>query len=541
MARFNTKGVKAPNGSAVSTTGEKTVNHEGNPAYVRNAKSELFLLAVSNFVGADTFYEKGTDRDQRYADLVRKLAVEDFDWLASMLIWLRTEGNLRTAPLVGATEAAQVRIQHGLGAPTGTLIDAVLVRPDEIGEYLAYRFSKFGKNLSKSEKWGLEAALRRAYTQRNYLKWDSSKSGFRFADVVELIHGKPVDERQSELFKFMLDERHHKDGQVGDLKMLAEKQRWEEMAKSPSVYKNALTEPDFLVRAGLTWEDVLSRLGSEIPKKDLWEALIPGMGHMALLRNLRNFDQEGISDKVAADVAASLMDPDQVAKGRQFPFRYYTAFKNVPSLRWAHALETALKYSLSNVPALNGHTLILVDVSPSMYPGSGVNYTGRNDKSAQISLAEKAALFGTALALRAESADLVQFGGESKAVKVPKGGSVLKIMDDFEMDNGTDIPAAVKKWFKLSQHKRVVIITDEQTRPGWLPSNMGRWHGGCDSTKIDDLIPASVPVHMWNLEGYTGSLLDNGTNRYTMGGLTDHSFKQIELLEKGAKGTWPWE
>ena len=64
------------------------------------------------------------------------------------------------------------------------------------------------------------------------------------------------------------------------------------------------------------------------------------MGYMALLRNLRNFDQAGVSDEVAATVAAQLADPDEVARSRQLPMRFLSAYRAAPSLRWAYALET---------------------------------------------------------------------------------------------------------------------------------------------------------------------------------------------------------
>src|SRR3954454_23405257 len=35
----------------------RALTHEGGPAYVRDVKGELFLLAVTNMVGEDTFYE----------------------------------------------------------------------------------------------------------------------------------------------------------------------------------------------------------------------------------------------------------------------------------------------------------------------------------------------------------------------------------------------------------------------------------------------------------------------------------------------------
>ena len=67
------------------------------------------------------------------------------------------------------------------------------------------------------------------------------------------------------------------------------------------VWGNAADE---LRAAGLTWEDVLSLVGSKVDKAQLWSALAPSMGYMALLRNLRNMDEAGVSDDVAAAAAA---------------------------------------------------------------------------------------------------------------------------------------------------------------------------------------------------------------------------------------------
>src|SRR5690606_10636363 len=175
--------------------------------------------------------------------------------------------------------------------------------------------------------------------------------------------------------------------------------------------RDLLTRPDagdFLKHAGMTWEALAGWLQGPMDK-DAWEAIIPSMGVMALARNLRNFDEAGVSDAAAAQVCARFADPEQVAKSRMFPFRWWAAYKHAPSLRWAHALEQALGHSLANVPRLAGSTLILVDRSPSMFPGYGFSTPNRSD----ITLAEQAAVFGSALALRAEKPTLVEFGSES--------------------------------------------------------------------------------------------------------------------------------
>ena len=45
----------------IRTTGARTGTHEGGTAFLRDAESELFLLAVTNIVGEDTFYERAAD------------------------------------------------------------------------------------------------------------------------------------------------------------------------------------------------------------------------------------------------------------------------------------------------------------------------------------------------------------------------------------------------------------------------------------------------------------------------------------------------
>jgi hypothetical protein len=217
-----------------------------------------------------------------------------------------------------------------------------------------------------------------------------------------------------------------------------------------------------------------------------------------------------------------------------FPFRWWAAYKHAPSLRWAHALEQALGHSLANVPRLKGSTLILVDRSPSMFPGYGFSTPNSSD----ITLAEQAAVFGSALALRAEKPTLVEFGGESNEIPVPKGGSVLKLIEQYGQIDGTDIPSAVKRhWFA---HDRIVIVTDEQTRPGWLPSNMASY-GGMQETAIDDLVPKTTPVYVWNFAGYKpGAMPSGSTGRHCFGGLTDHAFRMVPLLEANRDADWPW-
>src|ERR1051325_11628552 len=554
MARFNQRGTRPAVHSPVTTTGETTRTHEGATGYVRDAKSEVFLLAVSNFVGADTFYEKAGDRDDRYTQLVRQLAVEDPEWAAGLLGLLRGEGNMRSAALVGAAEFVRARLDaaavgnlvpdaraenaHG-GGWNRQVIDAVLQRAAEPGEMLGYWTSKYGRRLPKPVKRGIADAAQRLYNGKALLKYDTASKGYRFGDVLNLVHASPDPAKpwQGDLYQYALDRRHNPDTAMPPSSNRTLTARQELMALPVEERRAIVTSEggaERLAAAAMTWEALAGWLQGPMDAA-AWEAIIPSMGVMAMARNLKNFDEAGVSDAVAAQICARFADPEQVQRSRMFPFRWWAAYKHAPSLRWAHALEQALGHSLANVPRLKGSTLILVDRSPSMFPGYGFSTPNQSD----ITLAEQAAVFGSALALRAEKPTLVEFGGGSKKLDVTKGGSVLKHIEAFGRIDGTDIPSAVKAhWFA---HDRIVIVTDEQTRPGWLPSNMERY-GGRPETQIDDLVPKATPVYLWNLAGYKPGAMPSGSSgRHCFGGLTDAAFRMVPMLESARDATWPWE
>src|ERR1044071_3084305 len=100
MGKFNVKSVRTARTLKSSAIGTATTEHpttftyEGGAGYLRDEKSELFLLAVSNMVGEDTFYEGKTERDERYRKLVRAVAVADPGWMVNFIYWLRTKANM---------------------------------------------------------------------------------------------------------------------------------------------------------------------------------------------------------------------------------------------------------------------------------------------------------------------------------------------------------------------------------------------------------------------------------------------------------------
>jgi len=521
MAKFNTANARAAQGkgfieSEAVATG---VTFEGAPGYSRTAKSELFLLAVSEFVGENKFYETGDQRLERLTRLSREVAVGDLEWTVRFVNWLRQEANMRSVSIVVALEGAKAL--NDAKVPGGrALVAAALHRADEPGEALAYWFTNFGRKVPMSVKRGIADAVVRSYNEYSLGKYDAKGRGFRFGDVIDLVHPSPKDEKQSALFKYSLDRRRDSGVEVPEnLEQLTARKQF--LALSKTEVRNLVNSgeaADRLKAAGLTWENLSGAVEGGMDAK-AWEAVIPSMGYMALLRNLRNFEQAGVSPRVLDQVAKRIADPDEVAKSRQLPMRFLSAYNATKgSLRFAFPLEQALNHSLKNVPELSGRTLILVDRSGSMF--------GWNPQPDKLTDADTAAIFGTALALRAENADLVEFGTNHKAVSFSKSDSILKTLDKFHGLGGTNTAAAVKAHLR-KDHTRVIILTDEQAS----------YYAGSNPTKA---VPAQTPVYTWNLAGYKRGHGADGTNRYTFGGLSDAAFRTIDLVERGKAGDWPF-
>ena len=122
--------------------------------------------------------------------------------------------------------------------------------------------------------------------------------------------------------------------------------------------------PATLAEAGVSWE----RLSGWLPggmDAEAWEAVIPSMGVMALVRNLRNFDEAGIGNRTVDAVIAKITDPAEVAKARLFPYQVWAAYKHAPSDNWKRALGRTLELTVAEHSGAR-LTLVVIDTSGSM-------------------------------------------------------------------------------------------------------------------------------------------------------------------------------
>lgn len=523
MPKFATSGGPALRSPMTAT--RPTSTYEGAPGFVLDPMSELFSLMVTDMAGEPTFYESANDRLTRLQQAVRAATRLDPASVAAMIPWARNTANMRSVAIVAACEyAVEMMANPHDDFPTiRSVIDSACSRADEPAEILGYWWTFHGRKIPKGVKRGVADAAIRLYTEYSYLKYSGHSKAIKFGDVIELVHPKPKAPWQAALFKAILDEKYvRKSGDTEpDFSSLPTLQSARDLDATPTEERRAkLREVGTtgLYSAGWTWE----RLGGWLPggmDAEAWETVIPAMGYMATIRNLRNFEEAGIGKESVRLVNDRISDPAAVAKSRQLPFRFWSAHKNSGSLKFAQALEEALELSLSNVPPLGGKSLVLIDVSGSMH--------ATMSRKSTIMRWEAGAVL--AAAIRGSGVDLVGFGTSSAKLKAP--ASILRtvqavelLVRDGRLGGGTNLWTAVSQHYE--GHKRVIVVTDMQNRdtlPEYCP------------------VGKEIPVYVWDLGGYGKANIQPGKNRHVLAGLSDASFGLIKMLEAGTDAGWPWE
>lgn len=166
-----------------------------------------------------------------------------------------------------------------------------------------------------------------------------------------------------------------------------------------------------------TWEQLRS-------KGDSWKSILETITipHMALLRNLRNIfteiDDLALCQKIMEQLKGGVL------KGKQFPFRYYTAMKAVHSADVHHksvlldALEECIDIARENMPKLKGKTISLSD-------NSGSAWGTFNSEYGSVTVAEIDNLSSVLTAQNSEDGYVGIFGDRLEIVPISKRNGAL--------------------------------------------------------------------------------------------------------------------
>lgn len=471
-----------------------TVNHGGEKSYVYSDKEALTAMATTSLV-SDNYYTKAEDTLNELRDVLSRLSNSDPEFVLKTAAFARKEMNMRSFPQVILAEASH---DPKLKKFVRKYADLIMSRADEPADVLAYYMDTFGKPLPNSLKRAIARRLEK-FTPYQLAKYQRSKSAVSMADVIKLTHPR-------------LDE-------IG-------KQILEGTAKAD------------------TWESKLSATGGE-GKAEAWAEMVPQMGYMALLRNLCNFVKESVDRDTMRTVCTRLTDEKEVANSKQFPFRFYAAYRELEKLDGRgndsgyylrsyssgnnlssyqkglvndllEALERAMDLSIKNV-TIEGDTLFLVDSSGSMH-------AHLSDKSSMMYV-DVSLLLGIAGVRRSDSSELWTFDSDFTKRRVRRSTSVLDQMTNLrkELHGGATILAKPLGELVRTKQKfdNVVVLTDMQvygTDAGYYADGSG---AEANWAKYSKLFPDSK-LYLINLSSYNkGTAIKRSGNVTWVSGWTE--------------------
>ena len=487
----------------------KVLNHEGARAFRMTPEMELYTAAVTSALSGK-FYESPKEFIGRISTLVGRV---DPMFVAQLAVYTRTVMNLRSIPLLLLVELAKVHSGDDL---VSRAVGKTVLRADEISELLmCYQWrnpssgvKKLGK-LSRQIQNGLKESFNR-FDEYQFAKYDRD-SEVKLKDALFLVHPKAKDAAQQELFD--------------------------------KIVAGTLETP-------YTWETQLSALGQqhfESPEakraavKALWEELLDSgkLGYMALLRNLRNILQAEVSPGHVERLCIRLADPEQVAKSRQLPFRFLSAYREMMGVKSSfaakvlYALEKAVKASVENIEGFDANTNLLVaaDVSASMQRAVSPKSSVQNfDIGILLSML-----------LKSKCASVVSgmFGNTWKVLNLPQESILANTLEMHRREGEVGYSTngyKVIDWLIVNKVRmdKVMIFTDCQM---WDSEHRGYYRSEKEISDSWHKYKAMYPeakLYLFDLAGYGQAPLNLvEPDVYLIAGWSEKVFDVMDAVDKG--------
>lgn len=371
--------------------------YNGAPAVIQTAEQELRRSVMACLLWEDSCYEDGESVADRIKKLVPRVKPEA---VAEITFSARDDMKLRHMPLFLTREMVR-HPEHK--KYVSDLLFQVIQRPDELSEFMALYWKDGKTPIAAQVKKGLARAFTK-FSEYELAKYNRD-SQIKLRDVLFMVHAKPEDRAQRALFKKLVD--------------------------------NTLETPD-------TWEVSLSA-GKDKGKEFTRLLKEKKLGGLALLRNLRNMNEGGVSKDLIRS-AITEMRTDKI-----LPFRFLSAAKHAPE--YEAELEIAMFSCLKNTEKLDGRTAIVIDVSGSMD-------TAISSKSDLTRLEAACAL--AVLLREIASVDIYTFSENVALVPPRRGFALSEAIQRSQPHNGTYLGRAIDVIPKKT-YDRIVVITDEQS------------------------------------------------------------------------------
>lgn len=417
---------------------ERVENFMGGISYTTNPLLELEMVAASSIFGEKSYYKNdGVENKElntttsTFIKACDNALSYDFKGVLELAKKLRYEYNMRLNPALIMVRAVMHEGRKAFNEENKVFmracIEEVINIPTDIwNQFELWMFFNGSKNK-------LPSILKRAWAEKlNHTKkyqLAKYKTKAKIIDLVRICHANSED--INELMK------------SGTIEVNDEESTWEKLRSE-----------------GKTWTEILQ------------STYLP---HMALLRNLRGIFTEIEDEDVRKQVLEML--ENGVEKGKQFPFRYWSALKAIQTSNPRVNGESAIVESLNrcidramdNFPKLKGKTICLSDNSGSAWGALTTEY-------GSVKVAEIDNLSSVMTAINSDEGYVGIFGDRLEIEAVNKRDGVLSQLDKIQSKHSHNIGGSTENgiWLFFDQALKKKIKYDNI----FIYSDMQAGHGG---------------------------------------------------------------
>ena len=516
---------------------ETVCNFMEGDSYVLNPIDTLKMVAASSIFGEPSYYRKdvkdghmeyescfadsytrailgesaGLSTTEVFTRAIDKALDYDFGETIALAMILRKEYNMRLNPQVIMVRAATHKNRAAwCSANPGKFAAAeqfVMSRADEPMTQLAYYMYT-----NKGKKNKIPTILKKSIANKlsSLDKYQVNK--YKNAEI-GMINAVRISHAHSEVLDELMKN--------GNVTVASDKETWEQKKS-----------------AGESWVQILQETK---------------LGHMALLRNLRNIFTEINNAEVCKAAMEELIAG--VPNGKQFPYRYYNAYLQIEKSSVNHktmildALEECIDVAIANMPHLKGKTICLSD-------NSGSAWSAAPSEFSSITIAEIDNLSSVITAMASDEGEVGKFGDRLIVYPITKRNGALKQAKEITRRRDNDVGGATEggiwEFFKDAiENKKVYdnifIYSDQQAGTGGLYGTSAQCSiysrdYGCRGSYINVFkliqdyrkkVNPKVNVFSCQTAGYDNCLVPQMAYRTAM--MTGWTGKEAEFVSRYAK------
>lgn len=433
------------------------LNEEGRPAYAFSAKHALAQYAATGCLNS-TFYASGEEQLDRVLTLCGQVEPE---FIAGVAVYARQKGFMKDLP---ALLCAVLSVRSpGLLAE---IFDRVIDSPKMLRNFV---------QIMRSGVVGRKSLG--TLPKRLILQWLEKRSDEQLfsgsvgndpslADVVKMVHPKPISASRQALYGYLIGRRY-------DSATLPE------IVRMYEGYKRS-TKPDKGPVPNVPFQMLTSL---ELGRKE-WIEIARNASWQMTRMNLNTFARHGVFEswEMTNIIANRLRNAELIARAKVFPYQLMVAYMtatDVPAMI-REALQDAMEIATKNVPKIEGKVYVCPDISGSMHsPATGL----RKGSTTAVRCIDIAALVAAAVLRTNRQAEVIPFESDVVRVDLNPRDSVMTNAQRLASlpCGGTNCSAPLRH---LNRRKAtgdmVIYVSDNES---WIDSSWyGRFGGGATET-----------------------------------------------------------